>query len=62
MKDREVTKAVNKAMEYAEEVCYDLRPIKEWTCTEIEVIWFKPDQLKELIRHCVELGKSMSSK
>lgn len=61
MEKREAAKAVNNAMEYAEGICTDWKPIHQWECKEIEMIWFKPDQLKELIRYCIELGENRSN-
>lgn len=51
---------LNKAMKHALEICEDYRPLRHFNDKRIESAWYTEKQLKELIKHCIEIGKEIS--
>lgn len=52
------TKTMEKVMDYAVETCEDWKPLRQWECKEVEFVWFTEKQLKQLIKHCIEIGRA----
>lgn len=48
---------INKIFSHALDICEDFKPKAYNKIDEIQIIWFTPDQLKELIKYSVESGQ-----
>lgn len=48
---------LNKVMKDALEICEDYLPLRHINDKKIKFVWYTEKQLKELIKHCIEIGK-----
>lgn len=63
MKETEISQVFSYALEICEDFrCENILPKEYGNIDEIEFFWFTPDQLKQLIKHCFELGQSTIEK